>query len=83
MKTIQPGDHVVGMAMDGETIEVYRVVKVSGDGVQVEETSGRISKSGLRSYDELKVNTILEKDKQVKALKQEIGELFQSLEPIS
>ena len=82
MKTIQPGDHVVGMAMDGETIEVYKVVKVSSDGVQVEETSGKLSRAGIRVYDESIVHQIMDKDRQIKALRQEIRKLFESLEPI-
>ena len=82
MKTLKAGDQVVGMAMDGETIEVYKVVKVSGDGIQVEETSGKLSSAGLRAYDEAVVQELLAKDKQLKALKQQIRDLFVSLEPV-
>jgi phosphate uptake regulator len=83
MKTIKAGDQVVGMAMDGETIEVYKVVKISGDGIQVEETSGKLSSGALRVYDEKTVQEILEKDRRLKALKQEIRDLFVSLKPVS
>jgi predicted RNA-binding protein YlxR (DUF448 family) len=83
MKTIKAGDQVVGMTMDGETIEVYRVVKISGDGIQVEETSGKLSRGALRAYDEKVIQKIQEKDRQLKALKQEIRDLFVSLKPVS
>lgn len=82
MKQIQPGDQVLGMGMDGETIEVYRVVKVAADGVQVEETSGKLSKAGLRVHDERIFRQIQERDRQVKTLKQEIRKLYESLESI-
>ncbi|MEJ2716655.1 MAG: hypothetical protein P8182_05880 [Deltaproteobacteria bacterium] len=82
MKQIQPGDQVLGMGMDGETIEVYRVVKVAADGIQVEETSGKLSKAGLRVHDADIFRQIQEKDRQVKALKQEIRKLYESLDPI-
>ncbi len=82
MQTIQSGDRVVSVTADGETIEVYTVAKVSADGVQVEGTSGRLSKAGLRVYDENTVNTIMEKETQVKALKREIRMLYESLGPV-
>jgi hypothetical protein len=82
MKQIQPGDQVLGMGLDGETIEVYRVVKVAADGVQVEETSGKLSKAGLRVHDEHIFRQIQERDRQVKALKQEIRKLYEGLEAI-
>jgi len=82
MKTIQPGDQVVGMAMDGETIQLYKVVKVSADGVQVEETSGKLAKAGLRVRDDAIVRQIMEKDQRIKGLKQEIINLYQTLEPL-
>ena len=48
MRTIQLGDQVVSMAPNGETIEVYTVVKVLLDGVQVDGTSGKMTKTELR-----------------------------------
>ena len=82
MKEIHPGDHVVGTALDGETIEVYKVVKVAPDGIQVEETSGKLSSGSLRLYDEAVVLEIMKRDKQIKELKQEIRKLFDSLQTI-
>jgi hypothetical protein len=82
MKEIKPGDQVVGMAMDGETIEVFKVVKVLPDGVQVEESSGKISRASLRMLDEKIYEKIVEKQGQVKTLKQEIRQLYEKLEPI-
>ncbi len=82
MKEIHPGDHVVGTALDGETVEVYKVVKVAPDGIQVEETSGKLSRGSLRLYDEGVVLQIMEKDRQIKQRRQEIRRLFESLEPI-
>jgi hypothetical protein len=52
MKTIRTGDQVVSMAPDGETVEVYSVVKVVGDAAQVDGTSGKLSKAALRLYPE-------------------------------
>ncbi len=82
MQTIESGDRVVSVTADGETIEVYTVAKVLADGVQVEGTSGRLSKAGLRIYEENVVNKILEKESQVKALKREIRTLYESLGPV-
>jgi hypothetical protein len=82
MREIHPGDHVVGTAADGDTIEVYKVVKVAPDGIQVEETSGKLSRGSLRLYDEAIVQQIVTKDRRIKELKQEIRKLFESLQPI-
>lgn len=82
MKKINPGDQVVGLALDGETIEVHKVVKVSGDGVQVEATSGKLSRGSLRAYDENIVEQIREKERQVKALRQAIRKLYEKLVPL-
>lgn len=82
MKELKPGDHVVGMALDGRTIEVFKVVKAGPDGVQVEETSGNLSKAGLRAYDEKIVEQIREKYAAVRGLKQEIMDLHEKLEPV-
>ena len=82
MKKIQPGDLVVGMAIGGEAIEVYKVVKVAPDGVQVEETSGKLSRSGLRVHDAGITEQIMTRQNQANALRQEIRELFESLEPV-
>ncbi len=83
MKTIQPGDQIVGLAANGETIEVYTVVKVLPDGLQVDGTSGKLSKSELRVYDEDTVNQLKEKERQIKAIKQEIKSIFNTLDRIS
>lgn len=82
MNQIKAGDQVLGIGMDGETIEVYRIVKVAADGIQVEETSGKLSKAALRVHDEEIFRKILEKDRQIKSLKQEIRELYNSLKTI-
>ena len=82
MEQIQAGDQVLGMAMDRETVEVYRVVKVAPDGIQVQETSGKLSKATLRAYDEEIFQKIQEKNRQIKDLKQEIRELYNSLKTI-
>ena len=59
MHTIQLADQVVSMAANGgHTIEVYTVVKVLADGVQVDGTSGKLSKAELRVYREDTVNQI-------------------------
>ena len=79
MKTIKPGEQVVSMAPDGETIEVYTVIKVLPDGVQVDGTSGKLSKAALRVYREDAVNRIREKEQQLKAIKGEIRALYDSL----
>ncbi|MDQ7783810.1 MAG: hypothetical protein RDU20_13085 [Desulfomonilaceae bacterium] len=83
MQTIQSGDRVVGVTADGETIEVYTVAKVLADAVQVEGTSGRLSKAGLRVYEENAVNKIAEKENQLKVLKREIRRLYESLSPVA
>lgn len=82
MEQIKAGDQVLGMGMDRETIEVYRVVKVAPDGIQVQETSGKLSKAALRVYDEEIFQKIREKDRQIKDLKQEIRELYNNLKTI-
>lgn len=79
MQTIRPGEQVVSMATDGETIEVYMVVKVLADGVQVDGTSGKLSKAALRVYREDAVNRIREKESQLKAIKREIKALYDTL----
>ncbi len=83
MKTIRPGDQVVSMAPNGETVEVYSVVKIVGDAAQVDGTSGKISKTALRLYEEDIVNRIREKEDQIKALKQEIRSLYNKLVKIA
>jgi hypothetical protein len=82
MKEIQSGDHVVGTALDGETIQVFKVVKVAPDGIQVEESSGKLSRGSLRRYDEAIVEQIMDRDRRVKELRREIRELFDSLQPV-
>ena len=79
MKTIGPGDQVVSMAPNGETVEVYSVVKVVADGVQVDGTSGKLSKAALRLYNEDIVDRIREKEDQIKTIKQEIRSLYNTL----
>ncbi len=79
MKTIGPGDQVVSMAPNGETVEVYSVVKVVGDAAQVDGTSGKLSKGALRLYDENIVNRIREKEDQIKTIRQEIRSLYNTL----
>jgi hypothetical protein len=79
MKTIRPGDQVVSVAPNGETIEVYTVVKVLADAVQVDGTSGRLSRTELRAYDEDTVNRIREKERQLKTIKQDIRSLYNTL----
>jgi serine/threonine protein kinase len=79
MKTIRPGDQVVSMAPNGETIEVYSVVKVVGDEAQVDGASGKLSKAALRLYDEDIVNRIREREDQIKTIKQEIRSLYNTL----
>jgi hypothetical protein len=83
MKTIEPGDQVVSMAPSGEAIDVYSVVNVLADGVQVDGTSGKLSKVELRVYDEITVNQIREKERQLKAIKQEIRSLYDTLVKIA
>jgi polyhydroxyalkanoate synthesis regulator phasin len=79
MSAIQLGDQVVSMAPNGETVEVYTVVKVLADGVQVDGTSGKLSKAELRVFREDIVNQIQEKEGQLKAIKREIGSLYDRL----
>ncbi len=83
MKTIRAGDQVVTMAPSGEMIEVYNVVKIVADGVQVDGTSGKLSKAALRLYDENVVNWIREKEEQIKTIKQEIRSLYNGLGQIA
>jgi polyhydroxyalkanoate synthesis regulator phasin len=76
MSAIQLGDQVVSMAPNGETVEVYTVVKVLADGVQVDGTSGKLSKAELRVFREDIVNQIREKEGELKEIKREIGSLY-------
>jgi hypothetical protein len=83
MEQIKEGDQVLGMAPDRDTVvEVFKVVKVAGDGIQVRETSGKLSKAELRAYDDEIFQKIQEKERQVKALKHQIRELYKSLKTI-
>lgn len=82
MRTIQIGDQVVSMAPNGEAIEVHTVVKVLPDGVQVDGSSGKISKLELRVYREGTVNRIREKEGQLKAIKREIRSLYDGLDEV-
>ncbi|MFC1833849.1 hypothetical protein ACFL2Q_03830 [Thermodesulfobacteriota bacterium] len=82
MKTIQSGDQVVTLSPDGESIEVYTVVKALPDGVQVEGTSGKLSKGELRVFTEEAVNAIREKENQLKAIKQEMRSMFDDLDSV-
>ncbi len=82
MRTIRIGDQVVSMAPNGEGIEVCTVVKVLSDSVQVDGSSGRISKPGLRWYREDTVNQIREKEGQLKAIKREIRSLYDELDGV-
>ncbi len=82
MRTIQSGDQVVSMAPNGETIEVYTVIKVLGDGVQVDGTSGKLTKAELRVYSEDAVNRIREKEGQLKTIKREIKSLYEALDRV-
>jgi hypothetical protein len=70
------------MAPNGETIEVYTVVKVLADGVQVDGTSGKISTAELRVYREDTVNQIQRKENQLKAIKREIRSLYDTLDKV-
>ena len=83
MKMIGTGDPVVTMAPNGETVEVYSVIKIVGDAAQVDGTSGKISKAALRLYDEDIVNRIREKEDQIKTIKQEIRSLYNTLTQIA
>ncbi len=79
MKTIQPGDQVVSMGSDRESIEVHTVVRVLPGGLQVDCSSGNISKVELRTYQESIVNQIKEKESELKSIKQDIKSLYESL----
>ncbi|MBM4325598.1 MAG: hypothetical protein FJ118_00410 [Deltaproteobacteria bacterium] len=83
MKTVQPGDQVVSMAPDGANVEVYSVVKVLPDGVQVGESSGKLSITAIRLYDERTVQQILEKSRKITTLKQEIRSLYEGMDRIA
>jgi hypothetical protein len=83
MKTVQPGDQVVSLAPDGANVEVYTVVKVLPDGVQVGESSGRLSTTAIRLYDEQVIRQILEKNGKITALKQEIRSLYEGMDRIA
>src|SRR5271157_1585011 len=80
MRTIRIGDQVVSMAPDGEAIDVCMVVKVLSDGVQLDGSSEKISKPGLRWYREEIVNQIREKEVELKAIKREIRSLYDGLD---
>lgn len=82
MHTIQLADQVVSMAQNGETIEVYTVVKVLADGVQVDGTSGKLTKTELRAYSTDTVNRIREKESQLKTIKREIKSLYDTLDRV-
>ncbi len=82
MRTIRIGDQVVSMAPNGEAIDVCMVVKVLSDGVQLDGSSGKISKPGLRWYREDIVNQIREKEGQLKAIKREIRSLYDGLDEV-
>jgi len=82
MQAIHPGEQVVSIFPDGESIEVYTVVKVLADGVQVDGASGKLSKTALRVFSEAAVNRIKEKERQLKGIKQEIRRLYESLERV-
>lgn len=82
MRTIQLGDQVVTMAPNGDKVEVYTVVKVLADGVQVDGASGKLSKAELRVYSEDTVNRIQEKEGQLKAIKREIKSLYDRLDEL-
>jgi polyhydroxyalkanoate synthesis regulator phasin len=79
METIRPGDQVVSIAPNGETIEVYSVVKVLADGVQVDGTSGKLSKAELRRYSEDTVKQIREQEEQLRKVRREIRALYDTL----
>jgi hypothetical protein len=82
MQNIHPGEQVVSMVPDGESIEVYTVVKVLPDGVQVDGASGKLSKTALRVFSEAAVNRIKEKETQLKGIKQEIRHLYDTLDGV-
>jgi hypothetical protein len=82
MHTIQLAEQVVSMAPNGETIEVYTVVKVLTDGVQVDGTSGKLTKTELRAYSTDTVNRIREKESQLKTIKREIKSLYDTLDRV-
>ena len=82
MKELKPGDQVVGLSTDGAGVEVYKLVKVWTDGVQAEDTSGQLSKTSLRAYDEQVIKTLLEKTEQIKTIKQEIRGIFESMQKV-
>jgi len=83
MPIIQAGDQVVELAPDGERIEVYTVVKVLADGVQVSGASGKLASAGLRHYNEDVVKQIKEKEVQLMSLKRDIKLLYQSLKGVN
>jgi polyhydroxyalkanoate synthesis regulator phasin len=82
MRSIQLGDQVVTMAPNGDKVEVYTVVKVLADGVQVDGASGKLSKAELRVYNKDTVNQIQEKEGQLKAIKREIRSLYDRLDEV-
>jgi hypothetical protein len=44
MNAIQPGEQVVSMAPDRESIEIHTVVRILPDGMQLDGASGKISR---------------------------------------
>lgn len=82
MKTVKEGDKVVSIAADGQSVEVHTVFKILGDEIQFQDASGRISKSGVRFYDEGVIDQIQSKEKQLKDLKQEIRVLYDKLDQV-
>lgn len=82
MPIIQAGDQVVELAPDGERIEVYTVVKVLADGVQVSGASGKLANASLRQYNEDVVKQIKEKENRLMSLKRDIKLLYESLKGV-
>ncbi len=82
MKTVKEGDKVVSIAADGQSVEVHSVFKILGDEIQFQDASGRISKSGVRCYDESIIDQIQAKEKELKDLKQEIRALYDKLDHV-
>jgi hypothetical protein len=82
MKELKPGDVVAGMTEDGSGVEVYKLVKVWNDRVQAADTSGNLSRATLRAYDEHVVQQMMQRSNQIKALRQEIRNLFDGLKRV-
>jgi hypothetical protein len=79
MNAIQPGEQVISMAPDRESIEIHTVVRILPDGMQLDGASGKISRRELRKYDEAIVNRIREKENQLKTIKSELKSLYETL----